>query len=171
MTLTAIFPSGIRTQADRHILAKCSCRGDACHCTDFLTNEPFHITYSNQNFPMSILEKMAAVGIKLEDLAAAAPSLPQADVRALIAALSDGVKSSDRMERLQASNDRETNLRVQFVSAELTRLGIEKRLSSLNAAARKYSVHELDKQMKDAGWQVNRKMALKADLARLGLLD
>jgi hypothetical protein len=87
----------INMAADIAFLAHCSCKGDVCNCSHD-GQDLFHTlsASNNKGSEMSILEKMAAAGIKLEDLAAAAHSLPPADVRVLVAALTDAAKSSGR---------------------------------------------------------------------------
>jgi hypothetical protein len=120
---------------------------------------------------MSILQKLKAAGISLDDLKKVAPSLPQAERQALIDALSAEAAKSPRMAQLQAAAEHQTNRKVELVTAELGRLGLEKPLAgNIKASAKKYAVHELDKAMRANHWTENRRMALKSDMNSLGLL-
>jgi hypothetical protein len=167
MPLTKAFDY-IRASGGRAFLAHCTCEGDVCNCSH--DGHTFHASNNKDSSEMSILEKLSAAGITLDDLKKVAPSLSPADRTALIAALNAEAAKSPRMERMLAAAEYQRDRKVQLVTGELGRLG-PKPSNGINAAAQKYRVSELDQAMKAKGWTTNRRMALKADMSILGLLD
>jgi glutamyl-tRNA reductase len=69
-----------------------------------------------------------------------------------------------RIENANYLKDRMTKK----VAAELRRLGLEDDI--IKASAKKFSVYEVDKAMKAAGWDSSHKMAFKSELSQLKLL-
>jgi hypothetical protein len=114
----------------------------------------------------------------LDQISASASSLPAADLKVLIQALSAEVralesktsKKAARLAKLSAAmeaTDNGTFNNVAVVRGELRRLG----LGDINAKVGEgYDVHEMDAKMKAAGWDTMRKMQMKSRMDSLGLL-
>jgi hypothetical protein len=116
----------------------------------------------------------------LDSIKAAAPSLPVAELKTLIAALDAEVKAqqsknsakSQRLQRLQAAmenqDDPQISKRVNLVKGELSRLGY----ASINEiSANGVNAAELHKRAKDAGWQLERITLLKTAAAMIGIVE
>jgi hypothetical protein len=127
----------------------------------------------------SILEKMKAAGIKLDDLKASAPSLPLADLKALNTALADEIrakeaqtsKKTQRLARMAAAKAAaELNPAVErmitLANAELKRLDVK-----IDEFAVGGSVAKLDKLMAAANWPNLRKIQLKGTLHSIGVIE
>jgi hypothetical protein len=116
----------------------------------------------------------------LDDIKASAPSLPLHDLKALTGALSETVKAQEaqrsrkalRLQRLgnamaAQADDPLTNSKVATCRGELRRLGF----GDINAlSANGVDLHDLDRRMKDAGWDAKRKIARKGALDQIGML-
>jgi hypothetical protein len=114
----------------------------------------------------------------MDDIRAAAPSLPIADLKVLNKALTevlaaDAAKNSRKALRLQklqaamASDDRTVETRIDFVRGELKRLGYD-----INASAKDgIDAMELHKKAKTEGWRPERITALKIESTNLGLME
>ena len=163
MPLTKAFDR-INSVADMAFLAKCSCAGDSCSCVDF--NPAFPSISTKKDSSMNILDKLRAAGLTLDAIAQAAPSLPAADRKVLIAALTTAAVQSGRMSDMQATIEHRKERKIEFVSAELVRLGLDK-----PTAGKKYKLYDIDKAMKAAAWHTDRKMSFKFDLDTLNMLD
>jgi hypothetical protein len=181
MPLTKAFDR-INSVADRGFLATCLCKGNECSCSyDGQDLIPSLSASNNQGSKMSILQKMAAAGIKLDDIKASASSLPLADLKALNLALAAQVKAQEaktskkalRIARLQAAlenqaDDPLVDSRVRLVRGSLRRLG----LGDINDHAKNgIDVFELDKACKAAGWKSTQSINLKIQASAIGLMD
>jgi hypothetical protein len=73
--------------------------------------------------------------------------------------------------RLDARAEADANLKnatLTRVVAELGRLGFAS--DGIRASSKKLSVYEIDRAAKAANWHLDQRMALKSDMARLGML-
>jgi hypothetical protein len=101
----------------------------------------------------------------LDQISASASSLPAADLKVLIQALSAEVRA--QLSAAMEATDNGTFNNVAVVRGELRRLG----LGDINAKVGEgYDVHEMDAKMKAAGWDTMRKMQMKSRMDSLGLL-
>ena len=111
----------------------------------------------------------------LDDIKAAAPSLPLHDLKALSAALSEVVKAEDaktsakarRIARVAAAQaDPQMEPTINYCSGRLSSLGLD--INSLAASA---DVHALDKAMAEHKWNSEQRIGMKSALSRIGVLD
>jgi hypothetical protein len=178
----------IRTVADRAFLATCKCENGNCTCSH--DGEIFHATSKTKDSPMTTNKTFAdfikgATTLEREKLAsaveAAAATLPAADLKVLIQALSAEVQAQEaksgkeamRKQRLaKAMSASATDISAQNVlkniREELRRIGLPNDLNA--AAATGYQLGEIDKALKASGWSAERRMNLKNKLDHCGLL-
>ena len=111
----------------------------------------------------------------LDDIKAAAPSLPLHDLKALSAALSEVVKAEDaktsaktkRLALMQASiEDPAKEPAIKFCAGRLRALGLD--LNQISASA---DVASVDRAMKEKGWTGEQRLALKTGLSRIGAIE
>jgi hypothetical protein len=163
-------------------LLSCTCTSEACTCSDpFQTGELDKLAAkTDKGSQMSILEKMKAAGIKLDDIKASASSLPLADLKALNKALADEVRAQEektskkalRLQRLRASmenqaDDLDLDSCINRVRHELRRLGY-----NIDACGKDgLEPREIHKRGKAEGWDGVRITRLTIDATALGLME
>jgi hypothetical protein len=170
-------------------LASCRCDGDSCQCSDAATGDSIFATILNTKAqtmtkPLNLIETIrSASGADkhkfLDAISASAASLPAADLKTLIQALSAEVrhqetktgKRAQRLARLQAATE-STDPRYEDAqrgaASGLRRLG----LGTLNAHCEAgIDVPALDAKMKAANWSSNERILLKGQLHVLGLIE
>jgi hypothetical protein len=174
----------INMAADIAFLAHCSCKGDVCNCSHD-GQDLFHTLSASKNkgtdmsitkFADLIKNATSHDRIKLlDDIKAAAPSLPLHDLKALTAALTEVVnaesaktdRKSQRLARIAAAQaDPQMEPTINYCSGRLHSLGLD--INSLAASA---DVHALDKAMAEQKWNSEQRIGMKSALSRIGVLD
>jgi hypothetical protein len=181
----------INTAADKSFLAHCRCQGGSCSCSDAATGQHLFSASNNKDSPMTTTNKTFADFIKgastleraklADSIEAAAATLPAADLKVLIQALSAEVqaqeaktgKEAQRKQRLAkamsaSATDMSAQNTLKNIREELRRIGLPNDLNA--AAATGYQLGEVDKALKASGWSPERRMNLKNKLDHVGLL-